>query len=429
MRFLLLAIFLTVAFDALATTRYVSRNGSDTDDGTIDSPFATIAKAASVARPGDTVLVREGVYRQTVSVSANGTETARITIQAYPGELAIVDGDGLTNGQGAPADTVTILGNYIDWSGFEVRNAPNVGITVWGAHHVRLIGNRVRNSRRSGIWIGHSESGRTHDVVVAGNSVTNNVQENRNGGWQHGWGQAIGVSKSARVTVTHNHVYRNYGEGIVVSTSRDCEVTANEVFDNFSVQIYLTYAQRTRVEGNLTYSTGDPNYFREGHPASGIMLANESAGREEDATNGDVIANNIVLRSRFGIRYWTRTPYGMKNTTIAHNTVYDATEHLLVIDADPHSSGNIVENNIFARAKGSKITVADVAKGATLRNNFLSGDPRFVRAGSSNAEDYRLRSDSPCRDAGVPSRATDRDYWRNRRDAKPDIGAHEAWRE
>jgi alpha-N-arabinofuranosidase len=43
---------------------HVSKNGSDYGLGTASSPFLTIDKGASIALPGDTVIVHEGVYRE-----------------------------------------------------------------------------------------------------------------------------------------------------------------------------------------------------------------------------------------------------------------------------------------------------------------------------------------------------------------------------
>lgn len=74
-----------------ATTRYVSVRGSDDNPGSLGRPWRTIAYAASQLRPGDTLLVRGGTYRERPTVAASGTAGAPITIQSYPGESAVVD--------------------------------------------------------------------------------------------------------------------------------------------------------------------------------------------------------------------------------------------------------------------------------------------------------------------------------------------------
>jgi hypothetical protein len=58
----------------------------------IKAPLRTIQKAVNVAKPGDTILVRGGTYRETVSTSRSGTSTARITIRNYQNEVVTVSG-------------------------------------------------------------------------------------------------------------------------------------------------------------------------------------------------------------------------------------------------------------------------------------------------------------------------------------------------
>ncbi len=48
-----------------ATTYYVATSGDDENPGTSTAPFKTIQRGADVVEPGDTVLVRPGVYADT----------------------------------------------------------------------------------------------------------------------------------------------------------------------------------------------------------------------------------------------------------------------------------------------------------------------------------------------------------------------------
>ncbi len=43
----------------------MATNGSDSNSGTIDKPFATLGKAQSKVMAGDTVYIRQGTYRVT----------------------------------------------------------------------------------------------------------------------------------------------------------------------------------------------------------------------------------------------------------------------------------------------------------------------------------------------------------------------------
>lgn len=58
--------------------------------GAIDQPFKTISRAAVFAQPGDTVSLREGVYREQVNLQRSGMPNSPITFEAYGGEQALV---------------------------------------------------------------------------------------------------------------------------------------------------------------------------------------------------------------------------------------------------------------------------------------------------------------------------------------------------
>src|SRR6266571_5195282 len=73
---------------------YVATNGSDSNPGTIDQPWATLTNALGDLQPGDTLYVRGGTYQERVLPGplAKGTESAPIIVQAYPGEFPVVKG-------------------------------------------------------------------------------------------------------------------------------------------------------------------------------------------------------------------------------------------------------------------------------------------------------------------------------------------------
>lgn len=72
---------------------YVSNDGDDANEGTIDAPFETLTKAMSVINYGDTCYIRGGVYRETVNVTKG-----HVCITAYNGETVVVTGcDSVNN--------------------------------------------------------------------------------------------------------------------------------------------------------------------------------------------------------------------------------------------------------------------------------------------------------------------------------------------
>jgi parallel beta-helix repeat protein len=69
---------------------------SDDNPGTEKQPFKTISKASSIMQPGDTVIVRSGIYRESIICSHGGTGIDHmITYKAYPGEEVIVKGSDI----------------------------------------------------------------------------------------------------------------------------------------------------------------------------------------------------------------------------------------------------------------------------------------------------------------------------------------------
>jgi hypothetical protein len=71
----------------------VTTSGADTGDGSVSRPFRTINRAAELARPGDTVIVHGGEYREWVQPRRGGLSGARrITYQAAPGEHVVIKG-------------------------------------------------------------------------------------------------------------------------------------------------------------------------------------------------------------------------------------------------------------------------------------------------------------------------------------------------
>lgn len=66
--------------------------GDDAADGSESRPWRTIAQASARLAPGDTLYLRGGIYREHVAWTASGMPGRPISLRAFPGELAILDG-------------------------------------------------------------------------------------------------------------------------------------------------------------------------------------------------------------------------------------------------------------------------------------------------------------------------------------------------
>ncbi len=123
----LAAGWLACPLAALATSYYISPSGSDSNLGSLASPWKTISFALSHLAAGDTLDLRGGIYYESnLTTSVSGTATNPITIQSYPGEQATIDGGmpdfkTLNNGQWTLVDSSiglyksaqTLTGTYL----------------------------------------------------------------------------------------------------------------------------------------------------------------------------------------------------------------------------------------------------------------------------------------------------------------------------
>ena len=206
----------------IGATYFVSKEGSDSNPGTIDSPWLTIQHAANSVSAGATVYVLGGIYNESVNFPASGTASAPITFQSYPGQTAVIDGTGVSvNGtQGL----INIVGNrsYITINGFEIRHystdsEDNVPTGVWitgSGTGIQILNNRVHNittrAEANGNAFGISVYGTSQtpitQLVISGNEV-----------YDLRTGESESVNVDGNVTyfkITNNLVHDNDNIGI-----------------------------------------------------------------------------------------------------------------------------------------------------------------------------------------------------------------------
>ena len=78
------------------TTYYVAPSasgGSNSNEGTsLAAPFETLAHAIEQLTAGDILYIREGTYRETITIDEDGASGNLITIQNYNNEVVTIDG-------------------------------------------------------------------------------------------------------------------------------------------------------------------------------------------------------------------------------------------------------------------------------------------------------------------------------------------------
>jgi hypothetical protein len=200
---------------------YVAKNGSDSNPGTIDRPFATVGKAASVVQPGDVVLIREGVYPIKQTFQRSGTKSAPITYQAFPGEKVVFDGSNRR--AGVDKDRLEV---YADWNifrGFEIAHSPERGIWI----------NNANDNLFEDLLIHHSTH--TGAQVVNGNrNQFIRIVSHSNYDPQYGGENADGISlyTGSGNVVRHCVFYNNSDDGFDTWRSTDAVIEYNIVYGN-----------------------------------------------------------------------------------------------------------------------------------------------------------------------------------------------------
>jgi hypothetical protein len=129
--------FLLAAASPEAAEYFVDAGrGDDAAAGTAEAPFRTIGKGVEALAPGDTVTIRGGVYRESVTVSARGTAERPIAIRAAADERVVLSGGRVIDGWqpataeqvGAAVPTEGIYTVLLDWHPFADGVGRNVNL-------------------------------------------------------------------------------------------------------------------------------------------------------------------------------------------------------------------------------------------------------------------------------------------------------------
>lgn len=112
-----------------ARTFHVGTDGDDANNGSPSAPFRTIQHCADVMHPGDTCVIGEGTYRETVTPPRSGSNLLPITFEAAPGERVVVDGTDPVTGwaQVTPADLAALVADDPTLTGSEFASSVNGG--------------------------------------------------------------------------------------------------------------------------------------------------------------------------------------------------------------------------------------------------------------------------------------------------------------
>jgi hypothetical protein len=384
-----------LALPPAGRTFFVAPGGNDANRGSKAAPWRTIQHAANLAKAGDTVEVRQGIYNELVIPPASGNATQGfITFMSYPGETATIDGTGLPiPGGQAGLFTITDQG-YLIVEGFELRNYSTnlrsqvpIGIWVQGAgSNLQLVNNHVHDiatraptnpSQCGSDAFGITVDGTRAPDAIAGLVVSGNELDHLHTGCS----ETLSVDGNVEhFAITGNLVHDddNIGIGAIgfervspdpaLDQARDGEIRGNTVFNitsfgnpdygrQFAADgIYVDGGTRITIEQNLVH-----------HVDLGIELASEHPGH---VTSFVIARNNVIFADNsngISIGGFAAGRGGTDHCTIVNNTLFgDDTKRTGSgeFQIQFHATNNLFENNI-----------ADATAQALMINNFTTSSP------------------------------------------------------
>ena len=447
-------------------TYYVAPDGDDTGPGSAGQPWQTLEYAAEMARPGDVVCFREGIYpTDEIHLTTSGSGEAWITFTGLDGGQPVLDGRGSAGG-------ILILEqgtSYIRFSGFTLT-----GFTIWGItlagdnHHVQLDHLDVGGGE-AGVHftVGDSgsdpEYGPVSDVVLAESVIHDSLYtavdctpgpcdrmtfrrlEISGAGLSTGessfGADGLAVERGEDILVEDCTVHDNGGDGIDLN-SRDTAgyvsgivVQRNQVYRNRLQAIKLWAGGRMQnnaiwgqginpvmlgvfpgdfvvVNNTIAYNMWDPAYSARDYA---FIAAYPETGSSAAITL--TLLNNIFAYNtgpQVGPQTSLYLGEGVTLVEAGGNLFYSDGEGEIEAEfwtGDPWFPESAILDGQWAEATGSR---GDIVAGPL----FVGGWPDV---------NLRLQAGSPAINAGLTSEAVPPDDLTGRpRDAQPDIGAYEA---
>jgi parallel beta-helix repeat protein len=415
----------------------VSPNGSDTNPGTSLRPWRTIGKAARTVVPGDTVYVHAGIYNEAVNLNVSGTEQKPINFLAYPGETPIIDGNNQlpTNWTGL----ITVNGDWIRISGFEVRNSTYVGVQLHGRHD-RVDQIFSHHNQRNGIYV-QGDFGTVEFSRLWRNAMVNENNKVGDGS------PALATARDTQNGITdyavlrNNTVWENWGIGIDTFESNGTIIEGNTVHDNLVGNIYISDATNIICNRNFIFMT--PGSVTYGLNANfGILLGDETY---DPASANITIINNIAYGNLKNLSWYSGVQGGgMNNVLIANNTFAnvmpnDGGHRNVDISSGSHHNVRFM-NNIILQDDSQHIEDIAIDPNIVISHNLWSkpprdailgtgdivADPELARTGTPyDYTWFKLTSGSPAIDHALSLPEIKMDFVRSLRGIHRDLGAFE----
>ncbi len=392
------AVLLIALFASLpAQDWYVSGGGSDAAAGTSQgAAFRTLAKAASLVDPGDTVWVMDGVYTNSwptgdvVHLTRSGSAAAWIAWRALPGHRPEIRFNGW-NG-------IRISGSYQILDGLTITgNNANVTLTQAEADY----DNATPDPRFNGNGIladGRGATAKPHHIAIRNCTV------------RACGGGGIAMIQSDHITIEDCRVHGNAWYSRYACSG----ISLYQLWNADAAPGYRNVIRRNRVWDNAAFVKWKA--YDRLSDGNGIII-DDSKNTQNGSTLGayqgrTLVAGNISAgNGGSGIH-----AYESEHVDIVFNTAWGNGLVVGYPEIFANSSNDVlIANNIMRAKDGGAVNsnhanTAVVYTGnvhwngtaAVVGTGTITADPRFVAPGVDlTAADFRLRADSPAVDSAV----------------------------
>ncbi|MFA6419061.1 MAG: DUF2341 domain-containing protein, partial [Candidatus Margulisiibacteriota bacterium] len=373
-----------VASSGLLADSYVDGVlGSDSNTGSLASPFKTISKATSLTEGGKVYLL-SGSYAAGETFPLNFTYVSMQRL--YATSEVSIDSSASAN------DTLIlgVAGTTLEGITLYTSSSDNTCVRV-AAPRVSILNNRITNSKTSGNRRALYFNENANNGLVSGNQIRANA------GYYDYYGAVDFKYGLANQTVNNNIITAEAGIAIWVHQG-DLTAEGNTVFA-FDDGIKASGAAFVKISGNVVHKYGGWNDYASGISVGGPLLlisSNEVNGFIDSNSYGIVtntssiatIENNTVAKNLVGISAGTSNIYAsnyLKNNIISAAPTlggYVAGSIGIKVEGVATSEYNTLFNNATAYSGTAN---------SQYQDNILN--PRFVNPA---ANDFRLFADSPC---------------------------------
>jgi parallel beta-helix repeat protein len=338
-----------------ARTLYVSPNGSDSNPGTDASqPLKTIQHAADLVRSGDLVSVAAGIYRENVTVSASGTDSAPIVFRGSPG--AILDGADPSIAGGV---SWTSHGSGV-WS-YQTGYSTDLVVTDQG----RLFDYSSLGDLQglaAGAPGGSYADGTNVYVKFSDGSAPTQHTMNVS---RYDAGFYVDGSSNLRIQNFEMRYYGSdeYGRGVYLRYTSQCEVSGSSLHENTAAGVWIKGGERNLIENN---DIGDSSIINWPWDLTHASTAqNTGVYMTDNNGQGNVIRRNVLHDTYDGMHpCGGLAPDGAftTETDVYENTIYRHSDD--AIESEGYCSNVRIFNNTISDSLMA-VAVAPAAPGPT----------------------------------------------------------------